>query len=64
MNKAQVLILLVLIALAVYYFSQTEKATQKPSSQSTLPPFQPSILPHQPPVAVRLPAWTEQSQTV
>ena len=49
MNKAQVLILLVLIALAVYYFSQ-EKATQKPSNQSTLPPFQPSILPNQLPV--------------
>src|SRR5438132_9286927 len=50
MKKAQVLILLVLITLVVYYFSQTEKATQKPSNQSTLPPFQPSILPHQPPV--------------
>src|SRR5438874_13533465 len=37
MTKAQVLIFLVLIALAVYYFSQ-EKATQKPSNQSTLPP--------------------------
>src|SRR5437870_866785 len=49
MNKAQVLILLVLIALAVYYFSQ-EKATQKPSNQFTLPPFQPSILPTKPPV--------------
>src|SRR5437773_7113072 len=49
MKKAQVLILLILIALVVYYFSQ-EKATQKPSNQSTLPPFQPSILPHQPPV--------------
>jgi|SRR6266508_4970762 len=50
MKKAQVLILLVLIALVVYYFSQTEKATQKPSNQSTLPPFQPSILPTKPPV--------------
>src|SRR6266508_353196 len=47
MKKVQVLILLVLIALVVYYFSQTEKATQKPSSQAFI---KPSILPTKPPV--------------
>ncbi len=47
MKKAQVLILLILITLAVYHFSQTEKATQKPSSQAFI---KPSILPTKPPV--------------
>lgn len=38
MNKSQMLILLAIVALAVYYFSAGEKATQKPSNQSLIKP--------------------------
>ncbi|CAH1756327.1 10664_t:CDS:2 [Entrophospora sp. SA101] len=46
---------------------QTEKKSQKPSNQSTLPPFQPSILPTKPPVIncppARIIARNDQSTT-
>src|SRR4051812_27930161 len=47
MNKAQILILLILIALIVYYFSSKEKTSQKPSSRTLI---KPNILPNSLPI--------------